>query len=314
MLGFRALGDLASGLLVQWQGQKPCGDKTSSTLQNAMEARMLSVNTNYGAMVALQNLNRTNSELNSVQTRINTGLKVATAKDDGGLFAIAQRMRSDVSSFDAVKNSLDRGISVVDTALAAGTAISDILVEMKGKALAAANTSLDTASRTSLNADFVALRTQISTIVSNASFNGVNLINNTATAGVRALANVTGSTYLTVDDENMSLGGTVVSVAAAQQVDTAANASTALTAINNSMGTLNAALARLGTGSKALTIHKEFVSKQQDETSKGIGNLVDADLAKESARLQALQVKQQLGVQALSIANQSPQSLLGLFR
>ena len=140
-----------------------------------------SVNTNTGAMMALQNLNKTNSELDMTQSRINTGLKVSGAKDNAAIFAIAQNMRADVSSLGAVSQSIARTVSTLDVAIAAGEAISDILVEMKEKAVASADASLDTASRNALNEDFTALRDQISTIVQNASFNGVNLIDGSTT-------------------------------------------------------------------------------------------------------------------------------------
>ncbi|WP_026353740.1 flagellin [Woodsholea maritima] len=275
---------------------------------------MATINTNSGAMVALQNLNQTNKELEQVQSRINTGLAVASARDNGGVFAVAQSMRSDVNGFKAVGNSLDLAQSTVDVALAAGEAISDVLIEMKEKALAAADSSLDTASRTALNEDFKALRDQIDTIVSNAEFNGTNLIDGSKTAGVSALANADGSNSLTVDDEDLSLGGSKVTLAATASFSTATQADNIVSQIESSLDNLNASLARFGTGSKALGIHKEFVGKLSDALEKGIGNLVDADLAKESARLQSLQVKQQLGVQALSIANQAPSSVLGYFR
>ena len=274
---------------------------------------MATINTNAGAMVALQNLNRTNMELEQTQARINTGLAVSSAKDNGGIFAIAQSMRADVAGYAAVGNSIDLAVSTVDVALAAGEAISDLLVEMKEKALAGADTSLDTASRTALNEDFKALRDQVATIVSNAEFNGTNLINNSV-ASISALANADGSNTITILDENLSLGGGVVTVAATASFGTAAAAGTQVTAIEASIDNLNASLARLGTGSKALEIHKTFVGKLSDALEKGIGNLVDADLAKESARLQSLQVKQQLGIQALSIANSAPSSILGYFR
>ena len=274
---------------------------------------MATINTNAGAMVALQNLNKTNTELEQVQTRINTGLAVSSAKDNGGIYAIAQSMRADVAGYRAVGNSIDLAVSTVDVALAAGEAISDILIEMKEKALAGADSSLDTASRTALNEDFKALRDQISTIVSNAEFNGTNLIDNSV-ASISALANADGSNTITVLDENLSLGGGVVTVAATASFGTAAAASTQATAIATSLDNLNASLARLGTGSKSLEIHKTFVGKLSDALEKGIGNLVDADLAKESARLQSLQVKQQLGIQALSIANSAPSAILGYFR
>tara|TARA_R110002096_G_scaffold33234_14_gene96162 strand:- start:1 stop:834 length:834 start_codon:yes stop_codon:yes gene_type:complete len=274
-----------------------------------------SVNTNPGAMIALQNLNRTNMELETVQNRINTGLEVAGAKDNGGIFAIAQRMRSNVSGYGAVTDSLNRAISTTDVALAAGEAISDLIIEMKEKALAAADTSLDTASRTALNEDFKALRDQIKVIVANAEFNGTNLLDNSI-ASVTALANADGSNTITVADENFVLGstGAQVTIASNASFATATQADNIASQLGTTLDNVNASLARLGTKSKSLEIHSSFVTKLSDALTTGIGNLVDADMAKESAKLQALQVKQQLGIQALGIANQSPQSVLSFFR
>jgi len=273
----------------------------------------LSVNTNAAAMVALQNLNKTNMELSETQSKINTGLKVAGAKDDGGIFAIAQRMRAQVAGFGVVQQSLDLSISTTDVAIAAGEAISDLLIELKEKALAAADSSLDTQSRTALNEDFKALRDQITTIVSNAEFNGTNIINGSVTS-ISALANSDGTNTIRISDENLSLGGGVVTLAATASFATAGDASTIVTTIETSLDNLNQSLARLGTGSKSLEVHKSFVTSLSDSLEKGIGALVDADLAKESARLQSLQTKQQLGVQALSIANQSPSTILSFFQ
>ncbi len=272
----------------------------------------LSVNTNAGAMMALQNLNKTNMDLTQVQNRINTGLEVAGAKDNGGIYAIAQRMRSQVAGYGAVQNSLDLATSVTDVSLAAGEAISDLLIEMKEKALAAADSSLDTASRSALNEDFKALRDQITTITSNAEFNGTNLINGSVTS-ITALANADGTNTITVSDANMTLGGGLVTVAATASFASAGDASTLVTTIETSLDNLNSSLAKLGTASKSLEVHKSFVTKLSDALETGIGNLVDADLAKESARLQSLQVKQQLGVQALSIANQAPSTIMSFF-
>ena len=270
---------------------------------------MLSVNTNSGAMAALQSLNATNKELSQVQSRINTGLKVAGPKDDGATYAIAQNIRSTVAGLDAVKDSLDRGVSAVDTAVAAGQSISDLLIEMKEKAIAATDASLDTSSRNALNADFTALRDQISTIVANAEFDGVNLIDGSLSS-IAVLANDEGSTItVSAQELTVSAGLSVASV----DLSTATNAGAARSAIDAAIQTTNSRLAALGTDSKSLDIHKDFIGQVQDTLTAGIGNLVDADLAKESARLQSLQIKQQLGVQALSIANQAPQTILGLF-
>ncbi len=274
---------------------------------------MATINTNAGALIALQNLTATNTQLEQVQRRISTGLKVASAKDDGGAFAIAQKLRGDVKSFDVVKSSLSRVSSAVDVASAAGTAISDLLVDLKAKALAATDTSLDSASRTALNEDFKALRDQITTIVSNASFNGTNLINN-STNSIKALANADGTAVITVLDEALQLSGAIVTLKSTDDVSTVTKAKDSLTAVKASITNVGSALARLGTKSKALEVQTNFVTKLSDALTASIGNLVDADLATESARLQSLQVKQQLGVQALSIANRAPQTILGFFR
>ena len=272
-----------------------------------------SVNTNMGAMIALQNLNATNAELATTQSRINTGKKVSSAKDNGAIWAIAQGQRADIGALGAVKQSLDRGIAAVDVAMAAGETVSDLLLQMKEKALAATDASLKTAARAALNEDFKALRNQIASVTSNAEFNGVNLLKTGAT-GFQALANANGSSTLTVAAEVLALGGANVTVATTQSIDTLTKATASLTAVNTSIDRVSASLARLGTQSKALTTHQTFVGKLTDALESGVGNLVDADLAKESAKLQALQTKQQLGVQALSIANQTPQLVLSLFR
>ncbi|MBX9460311.1 MAG: flagellin [Brevundimonas sp.] len=272
-----------------------------------------SVNTNVGAMIALQNLSRTNSELGTVQNRINTGQKVSSAKDNGAIWAIAQGQRAEIGALNAVKDSLNRGQSAVDVSLAAGESVSDLLIQLKEKALAATDTSLSTSARSALNEDFTSIRDQIATVVENASFNGVNLLDGTMTGGFQALANVAGST-ITIAGEDMSLSGSVVTLAATESISTASTATAALAKVDASIANVSASLARLGTGSKSLGTHLGFVGKLQDTLEAGVGNLVDADLAKESARLQSLQTKQQLGVQALSIANSSTSILLGLFR
>ena len=274
---------------------------------------MNSVNTNVGALIALQNLGATTNQLSQSQNRINTGLKVASAKDNGAIWAIAQNQRADVSALDSVKDSLQRGQSVVDVAISAAETVSDLLNQMKAKALAASDASIDTAARTALNEDYKALREQIKKTVANASFNGANLLK-TSAANLTSLADATGTSKLTTVAQSMVLGSTNVTVTATSSFNTATLASTALGLVNTSITNVNAAIAKLGTNSKALQTHLDFIGKLQDTMIGGIGNLVDADVAKESATLQALQTKQQLGVQALSIANSSSSMLLSLFR
>ncbi len=274
---------------------------------------MLSVNTNTGAMMALQYLNQTQAQLAQTQSAINTGLKVATAKDDGAIYAIAQNMRGDVAGYASVTDSINRGMSAVDVAMSAGQSISDLLIEMKQKALAASDTSLDTASRQAMNQDFTALRDQITTIVKNAVFNGFNLVDGSTTK-ISALASADGARHITVSAQNLSLSGTIVTIKSTGTISTAAKASTMVATVQASLTNVNSALAKLSSGSKKFSIQLTFAQKLSDTLTAGIGNLVDANMAQESAQLTALQTKQQLGVQALSIANQSPQVILSLFR
>ncbi len=274
---------------------------------------VMSVNTNVGAQVALQNLNATNASLTLTQNRISTGKTVATAKDNGAIWAIAQGQRADIGALGAVKQSIDRGVAAVDVALAAGESVSDLLLQLKEKALAATDGTLKTAARAALNEDFTSIRDQIAKVAANAEFNGVNLLKTGAT-GFQALANVTGTAGITVGAEVLALSSTNVTIATTQSIDSLSKATAALTAVNTSIDNVSGALARLGTKSKALSTHLTFLGKLTDALEAGVGNLVDADLAKESAKLQALQTKQQLGVQALGIANQTPQLVLSLFR
>ena len=274
----------------------------------------LSVNTNEGALLALQNLNATGRSLEKTQNRINTGLAVASAKDDGAIFAIAQNLRADLGGLGAVKGSLDRGTSVVEVAIAAAESISNILIELKAKAVAATDASLDTASRDALNNDFVSLRDQITTIVKNAAFNGINMLNSSEATAVTAITNADGTSTITVAAQDLALSSANVTLSSNEVINTATKATAVVTLIDTSLANVNNSLGVLGTGSKSLERQRVFSSKLSDVIEVGIGNLVDADLAKESARLQALQVKQQLGIQALSIANRAPSIILSLFR
>jgi len=247
---------------------------------------MASVNTNYGAAIALQNLNKTNSELERTQNRINTGMKVSSAKDSGAIFAIATSQRANAASQDAVRSGLQRTQSITDVALAAGDTITTALEEMKGLAVSIQGSTAGSAAETAYLAEYNALSLEITSAISGASFDGVNSL--TTPLGVAGVTAVAG-------------GGKVRAGATTAIVDTA------ITAVTDALSTL-------GTQSKSLGRQITFVNKLQDALEAGVGNLVDADLAKESAKLTALQTKQQLGVQALSIANSSSQTLLSLFR
>ena len=271
-----------------------------------------SINTNVGAMVALQTFNAINAEMAEVQLRLTTGRKVNSVKDNPAIWAIAQNQRSEVRGLDAVKASLNRGISVVDVAMSAAETVSDLLNEMKALAVSASDFPMGDPSRQAINENYLALRKRIDTAVSNASFGGLNLLSAGGADRVRALANTSATSSIDVDHVDLSTTGALL---AGMPPDLLGGLGAAgIDAINTATSGVNAAISRLGTGSKSLASHLAFVDKQQDVLEEGIGNLVDADLAKESARWQALQVRQQLAVMAMQIANQQPSLLLQLFQ
>ena len=245
---------------------------------------MPSINTNYGAAVALQSLNKTSQQLDTTQNRISTGMKVSSAKDNGAIFAIATSQRATAASQDAVRAGLQRTQSITDVALAAGDSVTSALEEMKSLAVNIASST--GSAQTAYLADYNALGTEIASAISGATFDGVNSLT--------------------------ALGSNAAITAVNTGSITAANATTAN--VDAAIAATTSALATLGTQSKSLGRQITFVNKLQDALEAGVGNLVDADLAKESAKLTALQTKQQLGVQALSIANQGSSILLGLFR
>ncbi len=383
---------------------------------------MFSVNTNAGAFAALQNLNATGRSLEITQSRVNTGLKVSSARDNAAIYSIAQNMRGDVAGYRAVNNSLSRAQSELDVAIAGAEAISDLLIEMKEKAVAAKDTGLDTASRVSLNNDFQQLAAQITTISENATFNGKNLLTGdtlsaitdstgTSTGTITASGSTLTLASLSLDTADISsagagsantligtgtanrwdsgaaldalnnymstnfasiyndgtaydqsngdfLGGSQIAnaVSVSNAIDTefgtdtsgntvgpgtalylfsgtlyvegtgasatfsssptssSSGAAGAVDAVEAAISTVNDVLSNLGSTANRLAIQQQFAGKLSDSLDVGIGNLVDADMARESANLQAFQTKQQLGLQALGIANQAPQSVLSLFR
>jgi flagellin len=269
----------------------------------------MSVNTNVGAMAALQSLTETNKGLSQVQSRINTGMNVASTKDDSAAYTIAQTLRGDLGGLKAVSSSLSRAKSTTDVAVAGAEQISDLVNQMKAKAIEASDEGLDDDSRTAIGKDFDALKEQIGTIIDSSEFNGTNLLK--ASGGsVKALQSTdTAAATLTVDNQDFTAVKTAIG-----SITTAASAKTMVGTLETQAKAINGKLSVLGSASRKIDGQSSFVGKLSDTIEAGIGNLVDADLAKESAKLQALQVKQQLGVQALSIANQAPQTITSLFR
>ena len=278
-----------------------------------------SIVTNPEAFVALRNLERTNEKLSKTQERLSTGLKVTSATDDASNFAIAQGVRGDVRALGAITQGLNNSKGIGEIALAGGTASSDLLQDIRQKLTELANGGLTTAQRVIVKADFDKLMSQAYGFVSNSNFNGRNLLISNA-SNVNTISNLNGTNLTLTARSGASSGVThlIRSLAAATLGTTGAasdsvNAQSVIVAQYNALETeINTSLGALGAEIRALKFQTDFLTTVNDSTEIGLGNIVDADLARESAGLTALQVRQQLGVQVLGIANQQPQILLNL--
>ncbi len=279
---------------------------------------MASIQTNNSAIVALQNLRTVNRNLSAVQEQISTGKKISNAKDNASIYAISTVIKSDVEGFKRISDSLNLGSSTVAVARGAAEQVTDILTQIKGLIVQSQESNVD---RTKIQTDIEQLTDQVDSIVNAAQFNGLNLVQG-ATGTVTFLASLDRDSAGTVTASSISVAaqsletGAGGGLAALSSVDvsTAAGATAALTAIEGLVQTAIDAAAAFGSSQKRIETQNEFVRQLTDALTSGIGALTDADLEEASARLQSLQVQQQLGVQALSIANQSPQSILALFR
>jgi flagellin len=270
-----------------------------------------SVNTNLGAMTALQSLNRTNDALAAVQKRVSTGFRVADAKDDGGAFAVAQSVRGDVAGLTAANEQLGGLKGIVDVTLNSLGQVSKTMVEVRTVLTRLADGTINDAQRDQYEQQYDQLRTQIERFIDDATYNGRTLLSTDVAAG--------GGDIVTIRNEQ----GTTLTLAAFDGatdfvVDAApVDATAAQTAITGNWTDINKvindALNRLGADSRYVDSQIGYNRDKLDAIEGGLGALIDADIAKEAARLQALQIRQQLGTQTLSITNQAPQALISLF-
>jgi len=273
-------------------------------------AIMNSVNTNIGAQIALQNLNATNKMLDKVQNRISTGQRVASAQDDGASFAIAQGLRSDIKAVGAVNEQLNKAKGLLAVTLAGLTDVSDQIADIRGVLTKLADENVTGDTRDQYVADYDSYIAEITAKVQGTSYNGTNLIDAAAT-DLNVISDILGGQYtITAVDMEAAITGVSAPASAAAAQDLIDGTDGTFTAL---VSAVNDALNKFAADDRRVTGQIEFNSKLNDAIEIGLGATVDADLAKESARLQSLQIKQQLGSQSLGIANQSPQILLSLF-
>jgi flagellin len=269
---------------------------------------------NSNAILALLNLNNSQAQPVESDSQLANSQPAGAPAGDPAAWSITQTKAADVGGLASATMSLDRATSISDVAAAAGLSITALLQQMKQKALAAQNPALDLAAQQAGATDFKTLLGQINGVADSASFDGANLLNGSLSGDIKFMANADGSSAVTLSVQDMSLGGSIVTLGATASVGTPTAAASALSQINTSLDNVAAALTKLGAQASRISAHTGFVNQLSDVLQAGAGVPAGADLAKEGARLQALQIQQQLGVQSLSIANQTPQMILSLFR
>jgi len=272
-----------------------------------------SVNSNRGATIALQSLNKTNRELDAVQKRVSTGYRVADAKDDGAAFAVAQGLRADVKGNEAVNERLASAKGLLSVTQEGLKGISDSVASMRSVAVKLADDSLSTDERTKYNADYAALAADITKYIGQSSFSGNNLIK-AGTADINVISDASGGTVTLKSSDIAGALATLTGTTGNTGATVRSNVINAGGALDTFEGVVNAQLAAVGANSRTVENQDNFISTLGDTINDAIGSIVDADLAKDSAKLQALQIRQQLGSQSLSIANQRPSALISLFQ
>jgi flagellin len=270
---------------------------------------MSSILTNVGAMQALQSINTTNRSLATTQNRISTGLRVSSAKDNSSSWAIATAMRGDVQGFKAISENLALSTSSISVARTGAETVTDLLNKIKEKVVQANGTGVDTAK---IQSDVDQLLSQIDSVANAAEFNGTNFIKATPDSA-NLLASMDRSSG-TLAVQTIAVTGSDLTTSGLSVNALDVTSATALADVETAIGTSSAAAAQFGSVQNRLEIQSDFVTALGDALTVGVGSLVDANMQEEAARLSALQVQQQLGVQSLSIANQAPQSILTLFR
>ena len=278
---------------------------------------MSSILTNNSAMSALQTLQNINKSLNSTQDRISTGLTIMSGKDNAAYFSISETMKGDSSMYKAIDESLTLSMNSVSTARLGAETVQDVAQEFAERVAFAQGGTAEV--RADVQAELDELVARITTTIAQSTFNGSSLVAGTATVTVvtgisRSAGGSVTTTTITFQQQDL---GAIESALAA--VDLTAASTTALmeTALQTAESQLDAAIAAatsLGIAEKSIETQKEFLGALTDRLDSGVGSMVDADMEQEAARLQSLQVQQQLATQSLSIANQSPQNILSLFR
>lgn len=278
---------------------------------------MSSILTNTSAMTALTTLRGINDQLSETQNRISTGLRVTSAKDNASYFSISSTMASESGMNKAVNEGLTLAKNSVSTGRLGAETMVDLAQQFVDRLAFAQTEGVD---QDDIQKELSALAAQMATTIEQSSFNGENLIS-TAGAGLKEVVSGVSRSGATLSTTTINFTSadleTVQGTFAAISIDNTTNANDLKTALTNAetyLTTVTDAATDLGIVEKSIETQQNFLNALTDRLDSGVGSMIDADMEEEAARLQALQVQQQLATQSLSIANQAPQNILSLFK
>jgi flagellin len=285
-----------------------------------MSGTLNSVNTNVGAMIALDALNSTNTQLNAVQKQISTGYRVADASDDGAAYAVAQSVRSSAGALTTANQQLGSTQGLLSTTSSALNDVSNLMASMRDVLVSLSNGATQGNERTQYESQYNSLLANVKSFVQDASYNGQSLIGNiTGSSGtfenIAVVRNEVGSTYGIGTFSGSAMYGSLAYTST--QLNGASTVAALITATGtfiNQSNSVSTALNNYGSATNYVNNQVSYNSDKINSLNAGLGSLVDANLAQESALLQALQIKQQLATQSLTLADQTPQILLSLVK
>ena len=277
-----------------------------------------SIQTNISSLIALTNFGKASTELDNISEVISTGLNISSSKDDSSNFSIAQGIRGEVKSIDAVIRGINNAKGIAKVAISGATAVSNLFQDIRQRVTDGSNPANTAAQQLLMQNDYTSLLQQMRQFMENSEFNGVNILIETnvpfntivgAVNDVEVLKDLQG-TSLTLEGQRLDLSYALL---LQEDITTPTNASQTLTVLLQEERRVNNAIASLGSNFRALEQQTRYLEILKDATETGLGNIVDADMARASAKLTSSQVRKELAAQTLSIANQSPEVFLGLF-
>jgi flagellin len=272
------------------------------------------INDSTGVLATLKYLQSSTADLSRAETRVSSGLKVRSARDNVTAYHSSEIMKAQESSLNAVTLSLNRAESISDTAIGAGEQISNLLIQMKETVAAAMQNDLSADQRQAYMERFADQKKQIEAFIQNASFDDSNILNGSRPNGVSFIADSEASVTVTLAGRNFMPGLDIITLDRFDDLHTPESAAETMRRLDASIKNVGEELNDMVAERKRIEAQKGFVSKLADALAAGVGRMVDADLGLESALIQALQVKQELSAQSVGIVNNAPNTLLSLFR